>query len=180
MGMHVALLRGINVGGKKVIRMTDLAAAFTGAGYEHVHTYIQSGNVLFDGGGQDGRELEDHIEQILEHRFGVPFVVVVRSRDELAATVALAPASHGSPELRSDVIFLKHPLTADEALEQMPEPREGVDKLATGPGAIYWSRLDARASSSRMSRVMGRPVYRQMTVRNWRTTTKLMDMIDAG
>src|SRR5918994_3433489 len=105
MTSFVALLRGINVGGKNVIAMSDLAASLRVAGYEDVRTHGQSGNVLFDADHAGGPALETAVEQLLEARFGVPVLVVMRSRDELAATVAAAPEDHGSDRLRSDVFF---------------------------------------------------------------------------
>lgn len=180
MASYVALLRGINVGGKNLIRMADLAASFGDAGFRDVRTYIQSGNVLFTAEGTDGPEIENTVQRMLEARFRFPILVVLRSRDELAATIAAAPANHGSSQLRSDVFFLKHPLTAEAAYAQLPELREGVDAVALGPGAIYFSRVAAQASKTRITRLMSMPVYQQMTVRNWRTTTRLFRMIDEG
>lgn len=176
----VALLRGINVGKSIRIGMPDLADAFRAAGYHDVRTYIQSGNVLFSAaaGAEGGPELEAAVERMLESRFGAPIMVIVRSRDELAATVAAAPTDHGSPDLRSDVYFLKHPLTADEAFAQVPELRDGVDAMATGPGALYFSRVTDRASETGITRFMGRPVFRRLTVRNWRTVTTLLQLLD--
>ncbi len=92
---------------------------------------------------------------------------MVRSRDELATTVSSAPANLGSAELRSEVFFLKHPLTADEVLAQLPPLRDGVDSIAPGPGALYFSRLAAQATKTRITRLMSLPVFRQMTVRSW-------------
>ena len=178
MPSSVALLRGINVGGKNLISMADLAACFRDAGYQDVRTYIQSGNVVFTADPATGAELEDTVERMLEKRFEIPILVVIRSRDELAATIAGAPANHGSDELRSDVFFLKDPLAAEAAFAALPELREGVDSVALGPGAIYFSRLAAQATKTRMTRLIGTPIYRQLTVRNWRTTTRLLQMLD--
>ena len=180
MPSSVALLRGINVGGKNLIRMPDLAACFRDAGHRDVRTYIQSGNVLFTPDPAAGPELEDALERMLLERFHIPILVVVRSRGELAATIAAAPANHGSEKLRSDVFFLKHPLTAEAVYAQLPELRQGVDSVALGPGAIYFSRVAAQASKTRITRLMSMPVYRQMTVRNWRTTTRILEMLDHG
>ncbi|PJJ63790.1 DUF1697 domain-containing protein [Compostimonas suwonensis] len=178
MPSFVALLRGINVGGKNLIGMPELAECFREAGYEDVRTYIQSGNVLFTAGLDDPRRLEQAAERMLEERFGIPILVVIRSRDELAATIAAAPADHGSELLRSDVFFVKHPLTAEEVYAEMPALRDGVDSVAVGPGAIYFSRVAAQATTTRITRLMGMPVFRQMTVRNWRTTTRLLQLLD--
>jgi uncharacterized protein (DUF1697 family) len=178
MTSFVALLRGINVGGKNLIAMSDLAASFREAGFENVRTHGQSGNVLFDASDVGGPALEGSMEQMLGDRHGVPILVVIRSRDELAATIAAAPADHGSDRLRSDVFFLKDPLTAESVYAELPELREGVDSVALGPGALYFSRLAARATKTRIQRLMAMPVFQQMTVRTWRTTIRLLELLD--
>ena len=83
----------------------------------------------------------------------MPLLVVIRSRDEIAQTIEAAPADHASPRLRSVTFFLKHPLTAEEALAGLPELREGVDSVAPGPGAIDFSRVAANATKTRNSAV---------------------------
>ena len=176
---YVALLRGINVGGRNPIRMPELAASFRDAGYEDASTYLQSGNVLFSAARKTGPKLEADVEAMLEQRFGTPLLVVIRSRDELAQTIDAAPADHGSSKLRSDVIFLKHPLTSKEALAEMPELREGVDSVAPGPGAIYFSRVAATATKTRIQKLMAMPIFQQMTIRTWRTCTRLLEKLDA-
>jgi uncharacterized protein (DUF1697 family) len=178
MPSSVALLRGINVGGKNLIGMPALAECFRDAGYEDVRTYLQSGNVLFTAHPENGAELEDALERMLRQRFDVSILTVVRSRDEFAETIASAPRDHGSKELRSEVFFLKHPLTAEEVLARMPGLREGVDSVAPGPGALYFSRVAALASKTRITRLMSMPIFQQMTVRSWGTTTRIFQMLD--
>ncbi|MGY4858775.1 DUF1697 domain-containing protein [Cryobacterium sp. AP23] len=186
----VALLRGINVGGTNLIAMPALAECFREAGYTDARTVAQSGNVLFtappaaatalEDTALEDTGLEDTLERMLRVRFGIPLLVVVRSRQELAATVAAAPPDHGSAELRSEVFFLKHPLTVDEAWAQLPQLREGVDAVAKGPDAIYFSRVAARATTTRITRFMSLPVFQRVTVRSWRTTTRLLEALDRG
>lgn len=120
------------------------------------------------------------MEAKLERPFGIPLLVVIRSRDELAETIEGAPADHGSPKLRSDIFFLKQPLTAEEALAEMPELREGVDSVAPGPGAIYFSRVAARATKTRIQKFMAMPIFHQMTVRTWGTSVRLLEKLDAA
>lgn len=175
---YVALLRGINVGGKNVIRMTDLRDCFVELGYDDVQTYIQSGNVLFSASGAAGR-LTRAIETGLAKRFKYDASVVLRSRRQLREVVDLAPVGYGkAPEkFRYDVLFLKEPLTAKQALPQLPQ-RPGVDTASAGEGVLYCTRLIAKASQSRLAKLSGVPLYRQLTIRNWNTTTKLLEMLD--
>ncbi|MBZ2198883.1 DUF1697 domain-containing protein [Occultella gossypii] len=180
MTSFVALLRGINVGGKNLIAMSDLVASFREAGHQNVRTHGQSGNVLFEADHAGGPDLETAVERMLQDRHGVPILVVIRTRDELATTISAAPADHGSDRLRSDVFFLKGPATAEAVLTELPELRDGVDSVAPGPGALYFSRVAALATKTRIQRLMAMPIFQQMTVRSWRTTTRLLELLDGA
>ena len=175
---YVALLRGINVGGRNKVAMTDLRKTFEDGGYGAVRTYIQSGNVIFESSAAR-KSLEDDIERLLESRFKVPLVVVVRSHDQLRKVVDNAPDGFGAaPDTyHSDVLFLKAPLTARQAM-RVVQLREGVDQAWPGTGVIYFARLSAERVRSRMSKIVGTPEYQQMTIRSWATTTKLRALLD--
>lgn len=175
---YVALLRGINVGGKNIVRMADLRAAFEDAGYAAVGTYIQSGNVLFESDGPPAA-LESDIETMLESRFGLSLVMVVRSYRQLRNVVNRAPDGFGAASdiHHSDVIFLKAPLSSHQALRAV-DLRDGVDQAWPGAGVLYFSRLSERLSQSRMGRIASTPQYQSMTIRNWRTTTRLLSLLD--
>jgi uncharacterized protein (DUF1697 family) len=177
---YVALLRGINVGGRNKIRMVDLRSAFESAGFGRVSTYIQSGNVIFDADAVDRVTLTASIERLLSERFGYDATITLRSRAELRATVRSAPAGFGTrpEEYRSDVLFLLPPLTPAEAIAEIAL-KDGVDEVWPGPGAVYSARLSARLSASGLSRLATKPVYQQMTIRNWNTTTRLLALLDA-
>lgn len=175
---YVALLRGINVGGRNRVAMADLRDALADAGLAGVATYIQSGNVLFESTASRD-SLEQDIERIVERRFGTPIVVVVRSHRQLRNVVDTAPVGFGAmPDTyHSDVVFLRHPLTASQAM-RVVELRDGVDQAWPGAGVVYFARLSARRSQSRMSRIVGTPEYQAMTIRSWATTTKLVALLD--
>jgi uncharacterized protein (DUF1697 family) len=179
-GTYVALLRGINVGGKNVIRMADLRACFEGEGFSEVETYIQSGNVVFVS-GEKRETLAPRIEEALSRSFDYAARVVVRSRRQLLSVVRRAPEGFGeeADAYRYDVAFLKAPLSAREVLPQV-RLREGVDTAHGGPRVLYFSRLKKRASQSYLSKLVALPVYAQMTLRNWNTTMKLVRMTERG
>lgn len=175
---YLALVRGINVGGRNRVVMADLRAAFEADGYEDVATFIQSGNVLFRSGAPRA-QLEGVIESMLERRFGVPLVVVVRSHPQLRAVVEKAPSGFGQEPgtYHSDVIFLKGPLSSRQAMRVVKQ-RDEVDQAWPGTGVIYFARLSERRTQSRMSSIVGTPEYQHMTIRNWATTTKLLGLLD--
>ena len=177
MPRFVALLRGINVGGKNVIRMADLRACFEADGFDDVRTYIQSGNVLFTASGSPAA-LTARIERMLISAFDYEATLVVRSARQVRAIVDAAPERFGADRerFRSDVIFLIPPLTPARALAGVPT-RAGVDRAWTGPGVLYFERLASRAAQSRLSKIVSLPIYRSLTIRNWATTCTLLDML---
>ena len=179
MNQFVALLRGINVGGKNLIKMTELKACFEALGFENVSTYIQSGNVLFRAENSARTKLTSQIEEALSKTFNYKSRVVVRSHKEMKNIVARAPKGFGSdPDTyRYDVIFLKAPLTAAKAMKSVTT-KEGVDQAFAGKGVLYFSRLISKATQSHLSRIVSMPVYQSMTIRNWNTTTKLLNMME--
>lgn len=168
---RLALLRGINVGGRNLVKMTDLRAAFAELGADDVETHIASGNVLFRGAVRPA-----DLELALSERFGVELKAVVLTATQLQAVVDAAPDGFGADEERCDVIFLRRPLTAAHAFSLF-DPREGIDRVWKGKGVIYHARLAARASGSRLSRVASLPEYKNMTIRSWSTTSKLAELM---
>jgi uncharacterized protein (DUF1697 family) len=181
MALYVALLRGINVGGKNLIPMPALKTCFENNGFDDVRTYIQSGNVAFSASSTNLAELTRQIERMLRITFAhYDASVVIRSRTQMRAIVDRAPKGFGTQpdQYRYDVIFLKPPLTAKTALKSL-SMKEGVDRGWAANGVLYFSRLTSRATSSRLNRVVGLPIYQQMTIRNWNTTTRLAELVGA-
>ena len=176
---YLALLRGINVGGKNIIKMSDLKARLEAAGLVDVATYIQSGNVLVTS-ADSARWLTERLERLLSEEFACRSRVVVRSHAQLRRIVTRAPAGFGNDPTayRYDALFLKEPLTSAKAIKELTL-REGVDAAFPGPGVIYFSRLAERATQSGLSRIVSLPVYQDITIRNWNTTDKLLHLMDA-
>jgi uncharacterized protein (DUF1697 family) len=177
-----ALLRGVNVGGKNRVPMAQLRALLEELGFARVATYIASGNVVFDS-TLGAREAEDLIERALPPRFALdtqPVRVLVLQQARLQAIVDDRPPGFGDEPARyhSDAIFLMG-VDAADALGAF-DPRPGVDAVWPGDGVVYSRRLSAERTRSRLSKVMGSPLYRSMTIRNWATTTAILDLLKAG
>jgi uncharacterized protein (DUF1697 family) len=179
MSRYVALLRGINVGGNNLIKMADLKACFEALGFGDVATYIQSGNVVFTAAESGADKLASRIEGALIAKFGGAASVFVRSRKQLQDIVARAPAGFGAQpaRYRSDVIFLKPPLTAAAAMKSIVT-KPGVDQAHGGAGVLYFARLVSKATQSRLGKIVALPIYKSMTIRNWNTTTALLRLVD--
>ena len=174
---QLALIRGINVGGKNVVRMAELRAAFEQLGLDDVVSYIQTGNVFFRAPRQKRADLAARIESGLSDRLGVALKVVVLTEPRLRSVVDDAPAGFGGEDFKCDVIFLRPPLLVRTALAAI-ETREEIDQVWTGPEVLYFSRLAARASGSRLSNFVMAPEYQEVTIRSWRTVTKLAAMLE--
>lgn len=176
---HVVLIRGINVGGKNKVPMAELRSSLEDAGLSHVRTYIQSGNVLVDAPGASTGEVGDTVRRVLRDRFDVDTPVVTVPAEDLRSAVTDAPHGFGEDDAyRWDVVFLRETLSAEDAFAAV-ELRDGVDLAWQGTAVVYIRRLVSQASRSYMSRLVSRPEYKHMTIRNWRTTTTLAGMLDS-
>jgi uncharacterized protein (DUF1697 family) len=115
---------------------------------------------------------------MLAESFDYVPTVVVRSKKQLRAIVDGAPKGFGSrpAEYRYDVIFLKEPLTASKGLKEVPT-NPAVDTADAGTGVLYFSRLTAKATASRLGKIISSPIYPSVTIRNWNTTTKLLSLM---
>jgi uncharacterized protein (DUF1697 family) len=180
MNTYVILMRGINVGGKNKIPMTGLKKCLEDLGFSSVSTYIASGNVILKS-NKRAEDVKALIEEALPECFKLDnelIKVLVLTRDQFQTIIDNKPKGFGEqPEkYHSDAIFL---MDIDPA-QAMPvfDPREGVDKVWPGEGVIYSQRLSAQRTKSRLSKIMGTPIYKSMTIRSWNTTTKLLKMLE--
>jgi uncharacterized protein (DUF1697 family) len=180
MSTYVVLLRGINVGGKNKVPMADLRTCLEELEFSDVSTYIASGNVILDSEKRPD-EIQAVIEAALPSRFRLDSETIkalVLSYDQLKAIIGEKPAGFGEqPDTyASDAIFLIG-IDSAEAMSVF-SPRDGVDSVWPGEGVIYSQRLSAERARSRLGKIVGTPAYRLMTIRNWQTTTKLLELLD--
>ncbi len=178
---YVALLRGINVGGKNLIKMPALKAASRTEGSRTSPRTSRAATCCSPSSETRNAALTDRIEAMLAEAFDYVPTVVVRSRKQMRAIVDRAPKGFGTQpaKYRYDVIFLKEPLTAKTAIKGVPT-NPAVDAAHAGTGVLYFSRLTAKATASRLSKIVSSPIYPSVTIRNWNTTTKLLSMMDAA
>jgi uncharacterized protein (DUF1697 family) len=175
---YVALLRGINVGGNNLIKMIALRSSFAEIGFSDVESYIQSGNVIFSSKLKNKAKLTAMIEEALSEAYNYESKVVVVSASEMERVVAQAPKGFGKDPVayRYDVIFVREPVKTREALKDVPTA-PGVDDIAAGDHALYFRRLANEAAQSKLSKLVQRPVYKSLTIRNWNTTMKLLHLV---
>jgi uncharacterized protein (DUF1697 family) len=189
MASHVALLRGINVGGRNKVPMADLREVVTSLGHTGVTTYIQSGNVLFSTADSDTAELAAALESAIAKRFGIWASVVVLSRDELARVLAGNPFPDEPNPRLVHVVFLtaKPPqdlLDRIAAAESAAAAKGSRDTVQASGQALFLHTPDGFGTSElaqAVFRIIGAPAKRQKqalaaTARNWATATKLLSL----
>ena len=179
MNTHIALLRGINVGGKNIIKMDMLKQCFVAMGFPDVKTYIQSGNVVFKTADTDKTKLIEIMENKLLEMFSIEIKTMILTADELMETVENAPENFGSQpdKFRYDVWFMLPWMTVTEIMSHICL-REGVDFVQAGKNVMYTSRLTSEMNKSYLQKIIQTPFYKSVTIRNWNTTIKLLKMVD--
>jgi uncharacterized protein (DUF1697 family) len=175
MSTQIALLRGINVGAHNRVPMADLRALLAELGYSDARTLVQSGNIVLSA-ELPPEELGGKLEGAIADRFGVRTPVIARTREELAKVVALDPLGDVAKEHKLyQVSFLSAEPDSDAVAKIAQEDfaperfvQVGREIYAWHPGGIHNSRLARMLSDKRLGVVA--------TARNWRTTTKLLEM----
>lgn len=154
--------------------MSDLKASFEKMNFTNVTTYIQSGNVIFSSAEKNKPQLTLKIEKELADTFSYKSKIVLLTSQQVSGVMNEVPPDFGTTpeEYKYNVIFLKEPLTASEAIKSF-RIREGVDSAYAGSDAIYFSHLISKAGQSYLSKIISLPIYKEMTIRNWNTTSKL-------
>ena len=177
---YVALLRAINVGGNNLMRMSDVRACLEAREFQRVSTYIQSGNVLFDAKESNVAKLTATIEIAFFEVFGTTVPVFLRSHRQMKKIVGEAPREWtNGGALRRNVAFLRKPLTASKAVAEM-DPKPAVDSVKAGDGVVYMSTVMTRLKQSGFPKIVGKPIYRDMTIRNYSTCQKLLALLDSS
>ena len=170
---YVALLRGINVGGKNMIKMVDLKDAFEKCGFEQVSTFINSGNVFFSTDEKDRSVISNCVATSLKKRFDYDLTVVIRSQKEIEEVIDAMPDEWKKEnDLRCYVAFIKDGVSPEEVVKEMPV-NEKVDSLKAGKYALYMSTKMEGLTKSGFTKIIGKKIFQSITIRNINTTRKL-------
>jgi len=176
MRTYVAFLRGINVSGHKIIKMTELAGMFEELKFKNVKTYIASGNVLFDTSEKDVSKLEAKIEKQILKTFGFDVIVFIRTKEELEKLISIDPFSKIKMEKpKFYVLFtrekfnkLKMPFTSEKYAVEVIGAHENnffcvarPDIVGSGGGANLFIEKEHKIPA---------------TTRNWNTIVKIMNL----
>jgi uncharacterized protein (DUF1697 family) len=175
MPTYVALLRGVNVSGKKLIKMADLQWHFESCGAVNVRTYIQSGNVIFEHGTAHAT-FQNTLEQHLAVRLGYTVPALIKTAKEFAAIAQANPYDTRLPEFgkKMFVCFFANPPTvaAVQSIQSLVNDDERLVVIGDAGYAYYANGLGrAKLSSTVIERKLG-----TATLRTWNTVTALLEM----
>jgi uncharacterized protein (DUF1697 family) len=177
MSTRIALLRSVNVLGKNMIKMPELALAFEKAGYRNVRTYIQSGNVIFESGDESGELLASKIRELITKKFSLTIQVVVITPEELEKIVALNPfvKNPGIDLSKQHVTFLDRDADPEKA-EKLLAYNYPPDEIVIGPRVVYVHCPDGYGRTKFHNNFIEKKLAANATSRNWNTCLKLLEM----
>jgi uncharacterized protein (DUF1697 family) len=186
---HIALLRGINLGGRNKVAMADLRAVVAGLGHGDVRTYIQSGNVLFTAvaGADDTAAMAEQMAAAITAKLGVIAPVVIVTRDELAGVIAANPFP-GQPDHKKLHAVVLSQLPASSLTERLDAAQaqasvKGAADEVRAVGRTLYLHTPGGYGNSDLAqvilRIVGSPKAGATgTARNWLTMTKLLELCD--
>jgi len=185
MPTYVALLRGINVGGRNKVAMADLRQLAESLGHADVATYIQSGNLVFTSPKADTGALAGTLEQEITQRLGVTSAVVVLSRSELAQAIADNPFPDEPDPRRVHAVFRQddrspEAIQAVAALQQKSRAAGSADEAVIVGRTLFLHTPEGFGRSDLAAQLFRSSTQAAGTARNWATVTKLMAMLDAS
>ncbi len=171
---YIALLRGINLAGRRKVAMPALREALADAGFDEVATYIQSGNLVFDS-GKSATGLRIEMEKLIEDRFGFAVPVLLRSAKQLDAVIASNPFPEPSDPRLLHVVFLEKAANPN-AVKKLADSATGSDEVKSVGKELYLNTPDGFGRSPLAAAMAKDPSGLTGTARNWRTVLKLAEM----
>jgi uncharacterized protein (DUF1697 family) len=174
---YVALLRGINVGGNAMVSMKELKACFEGLGLQDVSTFINSGNIIFKDSRTSIPKLTQLIESGIKAHRNMDIRVTIRSAEDMASICAKIPAKWVTDSaMRTDVMFLWDEVDTPEMIAAIPTNPK-VDRLLHVKGALIWNVNRKDYAKSKVPKMIGSKLYKNMTARNANTARKLLALM---
>ena len=176
---HLALLRGINVGGKNLLPMKDLTQIFLEAGCSGVRTYIQSGNVIFSASPRLLSSVSGRITAGISDRFGYQIPVVLRTAEQLAEAIANNPfVNTGADQKMLHVLFLADEPTS-QSIGKLDPDRSPPDAFVVRSREVYLHLPNGAARTKLTNSYFDTRLATVSTGRNWATVLKLLELMQA-
>ena len=177
MPIYVAMLRGINVSGHKIIKMEDLRASFLALGLRGVKTHVQSGNVIFEAAKNSSADLSKQIAASIQRDFGFAVPVILKTAKELERVIQSNPFAKmkSVDPARLHVTFLSKPAPKD-ASKKLDALAHAPDQFRLGAQEIYLHCPDGYGRTKLSNVALERALSVGATTRNWKTVNSLLEM----
>ena len=177
---HVALLRGINVGGRNRIPMARLVDIFESAGYTRVRTYIQSGNVVFDAPSGAIAQIPTRMSALLKEQLALDVQTVARTASEFEQIVMANPflSAHDPDLFALHVGFLSDRPSTDQ-VAAIDRRRSPPDECVPHDRELYLRCPNGLARTRFTTTYLDRTFGTTTTIRSWRTTLVVLDLVRA-
>jgi uncharacterized protein (DUF1697 family) len=177
---YLALLRGVNVGGKSAVKMADLKSHLEAAEFYDVKTYINSGNVIFNSAEKNTANLATDISRIIKTEFGLNVSVVVIDHVSYKRMIENIPKEWGkNPEWKCNLLFLIPPYDLNEIIADIGELKPNIEAMTIGEGVIYQSMSIKLFGRTTAGKLAGKAAYQRITIRNPNTGRKLLELMEA-
>ena len=175
--IYVALLRGINVGGKNKIDMKLLKESFERLEMQAVVTYINSGNVIFKDELHTKSQIAALIENVILEDFALDINVLICNKDVFDQMIKIMPKSwKNDDKTKCDALFLWEIIDRDTLIEEL-QIRPEIDTVMYTPGVILWAVDRENVTKSGLMKLSGTKLYKKMTVRNVNTARKIHEIM---
>ena len=178
MKKYLALLRGINVGGKNTISMAELKKTFEKAGFSDVSTYINSGNIIFSYRETEPLKLQKKCSKLIAENFDLDIKISVIEAGDYAAAFSKPPVWWDKDkESKHNAIFVIAPAKSQEIIRQIGEIKPEYEKLDYKDFVIFWSAPIKTFSKTRLTKYVTTTPCEEITVRNSNTAKKLLALL---
>lgn len=173
---YVALLRGINVGGRNKLSMESLKKTFKKLGFTKVTSYINSGNVVFNTDNSNEASITSEIERAIKQEHKLSINVIVRTADNMKLVADSMPTTWvNNSKTKTNIMFLWPEVANKNILDEITIT--DYDEVRYVPGALIWRVEKANLSKSGMMKLVGNKLYKKMTIRNANTVRKIAQLM---
>lgn len=175
---YVLLLRGVNVGGKNKVVMSELKGLLEREGFSDVDSYINSGNLFF-ASDESVENIVLNIEKVLEenYEFSIPFVLL--SKEEYLEEMAGLPEWWKDEFARKDILFFSRGTDESEVIRFVEESEFYNERVYVGKCAVFWAKIDEAEyqKTTYHKKILKQPFYKTITIRNGKTFDKIAEIL---
>lgn len=175
---YVALLRGVNIGGKNKISMSELKTGFNELSFLNVSTYINSGNIVFSTEIKDQNIITDLIEKMIKEKFDLDIPIFLMTMSKLNEVLDNAPEWWGNDnkEIYDNIIFIIPPTTYEEVYLEIGDPKEEYEKIGNYQNVIFWSFELKTYSKTNWIKTASSKINDKVTIRTANTIRKVLKL----